>query len=253
MEAPPKLCAEALTVRYGARVALDGVSLSIAPREVTALIGPSGCGKSTFLRAFNRMNDGIAGFALSGRVLLDGGDVYARGVHPVALRRRVGMVFQRPQPFPKSVFDNVAYGPRAAGVRIEKVLRERVERALRRAALWDEVKDRLDEHATKLSGGQAQRLCIARALAVGPEVLLMDEPTGSLDPTATARIEALIGELRRELTIVFVTHSMPQAARVSQSAAFFLQGKLVEANASAELFTRPGERQTADYIAGRFG
>lgn len=253
VEDAPKLRTEALTARYEDRTALEEVTLSIAPRQVTALIGPSGCGKTTFLRALNRMNDGVAGFSRTGRVLLDNGDVYARDVDPVVLRRRVGMVFQRPQPFPKSVFENVAYGLRAAGMRTGAELSERVEQSLRRAALWDEVKDRLDELATKLSGGQAQRLCIARALAVGPEVLLMDEPSGSLDPIATARVEGLMSELRKELTIVIVTHSMQQAARVSQTTAFFYEGRLIEVGATKALFTRPRERKTEDYITGRFG
>jgi phosphate transport system ATP-binding protein len=233
--------------------ALQDIALDVFPREVLALIGPSGCGKSTFLRVLNRMNDTVPGARCAGKVLLDGTDVLTREYDVVTLRRRVGMVFQRPQPFPKSIFDNVAFGLRAHGMRDKREIDRRVESALQRAALWDEVKERLDGSALGLSGGQAQRLCIARALAVEPEVLLMDEPTSALDPIATARLEELIHELRRDLTIVIVTHSMQQAARVSQRTAFFYMGKLVEVGPTKQLFTRPKEARTEDYISGRFG
>ena len=237
----------------GENHALMGVSMDVHPSEVLALIGPSGCGKSTFLRVLNRMNDTVPGARVVGRVLLEGEDVLAKGYDVVTLRRRVGMVFQRPQPFPKSIFDNVAYGLRAHGLSDKTELARRVEQALVRAALWDEVKDRLDASALGLSGGQAQRLCIARALAVEPEVLLMDEPTSALDPIATARLEELIAELKSDLTIVIVTHSMQQAARVSQRTAFFYMGRLVEIGPTKQLFTRPKEARTEDYITGRFG
>ncbi len=233
--------------------ALQSIELDVRPREVLALIGPSGCGKSTFLRVLNRMNDTVPGARVVGRVLLEGENVLAKKYDVVTLRRRVGMVFQRPQPFPKSVFDNVAYGLRAHGLSDRAEVARRVEQALVRAALWDEVKDRLAGSALGLSGGQAQRLCIARALAVEPEVLLMDEPTSALDPIATARLEELIAELRRDLTIVIVTHSMHQAARVSQRTAFFYMGKLIEIGPTKQLFTRPKEPRTEDYISGRFG
>jgi phosphate transport system ATP-binding protein len=233
--------------------ALTAIDLDVHPEQVLALIGPSGCGKSTFLRVLNRMNDTVPGARVSGRVTLDGEDVLDRRFDVVTLRRRVGMVFQRPQAFPKSIFDNVAYGLRAHGLRDKHELARRVEEALGRAALWDEVKDRLHASALGLSGGQAQRLCIARALAVAPEVLLMDEPTSALDPIATARLEELIHELKRDLTIVIVTHSMQQAARVSQRTAFFYMGKLVEIGTTNQIFTRPRETRTEDYISGRFG
>jgi len=237
----------------GETQALEKVDLDIHPREVLALIGPSGCGKSTFLRVLNRMNDTIPGARVAGHVTLDGEEILGKHVDVVSLRRRVGMVFQRPQPFPKSIFDNVAFGLRAHGLDDKREIGRCVEEALGRAALWDEVKDRLESSALGLSGGQAQRLCIARALAVAPEVLLMDEPTSALDPIATARLEELIHELRSDLTIVIVTHSMHQAARVSQRTAFFYMGKLVEAGPTKKLFTRPSERRTEDYISGRFG
>jgi phosphate transport system ATP-binding protein len=233
--------------------ALAAIDLDVGEREVLALIGPSGCGKSTFLRVLNRMNDTVSGARVAGSVKLDGEEVLGPSYDVVALRRRVGMVFQRPQPFPKSIFDNVAYGLRAHGLTDKRELEWRVQQALVRAALWDEVKDRLDANGLGLSGGQAQRLCIARALAVEPEVLLMDEPTSALDPIATARLEELIAELRDELTIVIVTHSMQQAARVSQRTAFFYMGQLVEVGPTRELFTRPRETRTEDYISGRFG
>ncbi len=238
---------------YGNFQALKDISLDIRTRSVTALIGPSGCGKSTFLRSLNRMNDLVAGFRLTGQVLLDGTDIYADGMDVIDLRMRVGMVFQRPNPFPMSIFDNVAFGPRAHGVASGPRLQEIVERSLRAAALWEEVKDRLNKSALGLSGGQQQRLCIARALAVEPEVLLMDEPASALDPAATARVEDLIGQLQERYTIVVVTHSMQQAARVSQHTAFFLTGEMVEHGATRDIFTRPRDQRTEDYITGRFG
>jgi phosphate transport system ATP-binding protein len=248
-----KMRARALTVAYGEKVAIKDVSLDVHGKQVLALIGPSGCGKSTFLRSLNRMNDTVPGVSVTGHVELDGTQIYGAEVDPVLVRRRVGMVFQRSNPFPKSIFENVAYGLRIAGVRERGVLAERVERALRHAALWDEVKDRLDESGLGLSGGQQQRLCIARALAVEPEVLLMDEPASALDPIATAKIEDLVSELRDDLTIVIVTHNMQQAARVSQRTGFFYMGRLVEVADTTTIFTRPKERETEDYITGRFG
>jgi phosphate transport system ATP-binding protein len=248
-----KMRAKDLSVTYGENTAIDGVTIDVHENEVLALIGPSGCGKSTFLRALNRMNETIDGVTTTGRVELDGSDIYAPDVDPVLVRRRVGMVFQKSNPFPKSIFDNVAYGLRIAGVRDEKTVVQKVERALHQAALWDEVKDRLGESGLRLSGGQQQRLCIARALAVEPDVLLMDEPASALDPIATARIEDLVADLRRTLTIVIVTHNMQQAARVSQRTGFFYLGRLVEVSDTSTLFTRPKERETEDYITGRFG
>jgi phosphate transport system ATP-binding protein len=238
---------------YGDKQALFDIALTIPERSVMALIGPSGCGKSTFLRALNRMNDLIEGVRHTGEVLLDGEEIYGRPVNLVNLRRRVGMVFQKSNPFPKTVFENVVFGPRVAGVRNKSRLYEICERCLHDAALWDEVKDRLDDSAMNLSGGQAQRLCIARALATDPEVLLLDEPASALDPASTARIEDLIFELKRNYTIVIVTHNMQQAARVSDQTAFFFQGKLVEAGPTDQLYTRPHVKQTEDYITGRFG
>ncbi len=248
-----KMRTKDLTVRYGQKVAVKDVSLDVRTNEVLALIGPSGCGKSTFLRSLNRMNDTIASVHVTGQVELDGELIYGPNVDPVLVRRRVGMVFQRSNPFPKSIFENVAYGLRVAGVHARANLAERVERALRHAALWDEVKDRLHESGTGLSGGQQQRLCIARALAVEPEVLLMDEPASALDPIATAKVEDLVSELRETLTIVIVTHNMQQAARVSQRTGFFYLGRLVEVGDTTDIFTRPHERETEDYITGRFG
>jgi phosphate transport system ATP-binding protein len=242
-----------LSFWYGAKQTLFDVSLSISECSVMALIGPSGCGKSTFLRALNRMNDLIEGTHHTGEVALDEEDLYGRNVNLVELRRRVGMVFQKSNPFPKSVFENVVFGPRVAGVRNKARLYEICERCLRGAALWDEVKDRLDDSALNLSGGQAQRLCIARALATDPEVLLLDEPASALDPASTARIEDLIFELKRDYTIVIVTHNMQQAARVSDQTAFFFQGRLIEAGPTDQLYTRPLVKQTEDYITGRFG
>jgi len=248
-----KLEIRELSIYYGGVPALRDVSLTIPERSVTALIGPSGCGKSTFLRHLNRMNDLIESARHTGEVYLDGREIYHRDVDVVSLRRRIGMVFQKSNPFPKTVYDNIAYGPRVGGQSQPGRLDAVVERSLRRAALWDEVKDRLQASALELSGGQQQRLCIARALATDPEVLLMDEPASALDPKSTAHIEDLIFELKRDYTIVIVTHNMQQAARVSDQTAFFNQGRLVEAGTTEQLFTRPRLRQTEDYITGRFG
>jgi phosphate transport system ATP-binding protein len=249
----PKIWVEHLDFYYGQKQALSDVTLAIPPNCVTALIGPSGCGKSTFLRCLNRMNDLIDETRLKGQILLDGSSILGPRVDVVELRKRVGMVFQKSNPFPKSVFQNVAYGPRVAGIRGAAVLYEIVEKSLVRAALWDEVKDRLNDSALQLSGGQQQRLCIARALATNPDVLLMDEPASALDPASTSRIEDLIFELRDRYTIVIVTHNMQQAARVSDQTAFFYQGELIEAGSTNELFTNPTRKQTEDYITGRFG
>jgi phosphate transport system ATP-binding protein len=238
---------------YGPSQALFDVSLPMVKNAVTAFIGPSGCGKSTFLRCLNRMNDIIPGTRVEGDVLLDGEDIYGGGVDVVYLRRRVGMVFQKSNPFPKSIFENVAYGPKINRIVRRSRLSERVEKSLREAALWDEVKDRLDSPALGLSGGQQQRLCIARALAVEPEVLLMDEPASALDPIATQKVEELIYNLKASYTIVIVTHNMQQAARVSDSTAFFMMGRLVEYDRTDKIFTNPGEKITEDYITGRFG
>jgi phosphate transport system ATP-binding protein len=241
------------SVFYRSNQAVKKVNLDIPVGRVTAIIGPSGCGKSTFLRAINRMNDLVPGCRTEGKLLFAGQDVYASDVDAVTLRRRVGMVFQKPNPFPKSVFDNVAYGPCLHSNMDRATLGETVKRSLTDAALWDEVKDRLDQNAIGLSGGQQQRLCIARALAVDPEILLMDEPTSALDPRATLRIEDLIDELRGKYTIIIVTHNMQQAARVSDFTAFMYEGVLVEFGVTRELFTKPKEKQTEDYITGRFG
>lgn len=252
-ERAKKIDVQGVNFWYPSKQALYNISLSIPERSVTAFIGPSGCGKSTLLRMFNRMNDLIEGSRHSGQVLLDQRDIYRDSVNLVDLRRRVGMVFQQPNPFPKSIYENVVYGPRMAGLRNRARMDELVEKCLRQAALWDEVKDRLDASAMDLSGGQKQRLCIARALATDPEVLLMDEPASALDPKATARIEDLIFELKRDYTIVIVTHNMQQAARVSDQTAFFLEGRLVEVGPTDVLFTRPAQKETEDYITGRFG
>jgi len=242
-----------LSFWYGPTQALFDVSLEIPERSVAALIGPSGCGKSTFLRVLNRMNDLIEGTRHAGQVLLDGEDVLGPGVDLVELRRRVGMVFQKSNPFPKSIYENVVFGPRIAGLRDRARLMEICERCLKDAALWDEVKDRLHESALALSGGQQQRMCIARALATSPDVLLLDEPASALDPASTARIEDLIYELKQEYTIVIVTHNMQQAARVSDLTAFFFQGRLIEVGPTNQMYTTPRVKQTEDYITGRFG
>ena len=249
-----KIAARNVSVFYGDKRAIDDVSIDIAPEYVTAFIGPSGCGKSTFLRTLNRMNDTIAGARVEGQIMLDGEDIYTSGMDVVQLRARVGMVFQKPNPFPKSIFENVAYGPRIHGLAESRAdLDGIVERSLRRAGLWDEVKDRLSDSGTALSGGQQQRLCIARAIAVDPEVILMDEPCSALDPIATARIEELIDDLRGRYAIVIVTHSMQQAARVSQRTAFFHLGRMVEYGKTSDIFTNPREERTKDYITGRYG
>jgi len=248
-----KMNVERLNVYYGTFHAIKNASLRVPPNRVMALIGPSGCGKSTFIRALNRMHDLTPGAQVEGRVLLDHRDIYAPEVDPVTIRYRVGMVFQRPNPFPKSIFDNVVYGPRIHGQRNRRALMEICERSLRRAALWDEVKDRLDRSALALSGGQQQRLCIARCLAVDPEVILMDEPASALDPIATGKIEDLIEQLKKEYTVVIVTHSMQQAARISDNTAFFLLGELLETDTTATIFTKPKDKRTEDYITGRFG
>jgi phosphate transport system ATP-binding protein len=243
-----------LNAWFGALHVLRGIDLTIAPEAVTAIIGPSGCGKSTFIRCLNRMHEVVPGARAQGQILLNGEDLYGPGVDPVQIRRRIGMVFQKPNPFPTmSVFDNVAAGLRLDGIRNHTHLDEAVERALRHAALWDEVKDQLGKSGVSLSGGQQQRLCIARALAVRPEVLLMDEPCSALDPIATAKIEELIVELKKDLTIVIVTHNMQQAARVSETTAFFLLGEMVEFDKTPQIFTNPRDRRTEDYITGRFG
>lgn len=244
---------ENLNFFYGQRQALFDVSLMMPRGYVTSLIGPSGCGKSTFLRTLNRMNDIIDHTKVEGKVQVHGQDIYSDGVDVTELRKRIGMVFQKPNPFPKSVFENVAYGPRIHGEKSKAKLQEIVERSLKRAALWDEVKDRLNVSGVELSGGQQQRLCIARALAVDPEILLMDEPASALDPKSTIKIEDLIAELRGEYTIVIVTHNMQQAARVSDYTAFFYEGHLVEFGITDKLFTKPKLKQTEDYITGRFG
>jgi phosphate transport system ATP-binding protein len=248
-----KLSVHHLEFFYGALQALRDVNIEVEARRTTALIGPSGCGKSTFLRTLNRMNDEIPGTRVSGEVRLDGEDIYGPAVDLVDLRKRVGMVFQRPNPFPKSIFDNVAYGPRVHGQRNREQLEEVVERSLKRAALWDEVKDHLHKSAFELSGGQQQRLCIARSLAIEPEVILMDEPCSALDPNATFRIEELMKELQQIYTIVIVTHNMQQAARVSDRTGFFLKGELIEMDNTDKMFTQPVDRRTDDYIRGRFG
>jgi phosphate transport system ATP-binding protein len=249
-----KISARDVSIYYGAKKAIDQVSINIATEHVTAFIGPSGCGKSTFLRALNRMNDTIPSCRVEGNIELDGEDIYSSGMDVVQLRARVGMVFQKPNPFPKSIYENVAYGPRIHGLAAAKTDMDAiVEKSLRRAGLWDEVKDRLSDAGTALSGGQQQRLCIARAIAVSPEVILMDEPCSALDPIATARIEELIDELKGRYAIVIVTHSMQQAARVSQRTAFFHLGTMVEYGETSDIFTNPREERTKDYITGRYG
>lgn len=253
VDAPIKMRTVDLNVYYGAAHALKSINLQMPDRQVTALMGPSGCGKSTFLRALNRMHDLTPNARVTGSVLLDGDDVLAPGVDVVQLRQRVGMVFQRPNPFPQSIFENVAYGLRVQGGMTQPQIKERVERSLRGAALWDEVKDRLAYSALGLSGGQQQRLCIARALAVEPEIILMDEPCSALDPIATLKIEELIDQLKKQYSIVIVTHNLQQAARVSQYTGFFLTGDLIEFNVTQQIFSRPQDQRTEDFITGRFG
>lgn len=247
-----KISVENLNLHYGENHALKDVNMEIADHAITAFIGPSGCGKSTFLRCLNRMNDLVDGCRVEGKVILDGEDIYDKRVDTTLLRKKVGMVFQQPNPFPMSIYDNIAYGPRLHGIKNKKELDEIVERSLQGAAIFEEVKDRLHKSALGLSGGQ-QRLCIARALAVSPEVLLMDEPTSALDPISTLKIEELMETLKKKYTVVIVTHNMQQAARVSDDTAFFLVGEVIEKNATSEIFARPQDKRTEDYITGRFG
>ena len=249
----PILQVKDLDLWYGAHQALHSVSMDIPEKSITAFIGPSGCGKSTFLKTLNRMNDLVPGVKITGEVRYRGGDIYAPGTDVCRLRREIGMVFQKPNPFPMSIYDNIAYGPRTHGIRSKARLDELVERSLRGAAIWDEVKDRLKKNALGLSGGQQQRLCIARALAVEPAVLLMDEPTSALDPISTSRIEELTMELKERYTIVIATPNMRQAGRISDRTAFFLLGELVEYGATEQVFSAPAEKRTEDYITGRFG
>lgn len=248
-----KMQVEDLNFYYSDFMALKNINLSILEQNVTALIGPSGCGKSTFIRVLNRMNDLIPKTKVDGKVLLDNEDIYDKQVQVEELRKRVGMVFQKPNPFPKSIYDNVAYGPKKHGIKDKNQLDELVEESLKSAALWDEAKDRLKKSAWELSGGQQQRLCIARAIAMNPEVILMDEPTSALDPIATSKIEDLIEELKKKYTIVIVTHSMQQAARISDKTAFFLMGEMLEYNDTKTIFTSPYDKRTEDYVTGRFG
>lgn len=248
-----KIEANNVNFHYGSFHALKDINMKIEENEVVAFIGPSGCGKSTFLRLFNRMNDLIPETRLEGEINIDGKNIYDRSVNVDVLRRNVGMVFQRPNPFPKSIYENVAYGLRVNGVKDEKFIAERVEKTLRGAALWDEVKDKLKKSAYALSGGQQQRLCIARAMAIAPSVLLMDEPASALDPISTAKVEELIHEIKKEYTIVIVTHNMQQATRVSDKTAFFYLGKLIEYDATTKIFTNPAKEETQNYITGRFG
>lgn len=244
---------ERVSAWYGATQALRDVSLTIAEQHITAVIGPSGCGKSTFIRCLNRINDLVPGFRVSGALRFKGQDIYASGTDPIGIRLRIGMVFQKPNPFPKSIYDNIAYGPRLCGITERGRLDALVEESLKKAALWDEVKDKLRQMAWALSGGQQQRLCIARALAVEPEVLLLDEPTSALDPIATAKIEELLVNLKKSYTMVIVTHNMQQAARISDATAFFMLGEVVEFGATSGIFTNPREKLTEDYVTGRFG
>ena len=248
-----KISVENLNLHYGENHALKDVNMEIADHAITAFIGPSGCGKSTFLRCLNRMNDLVDGCRVEGKVILDGEDIYDKRVDTTLLRKKVGMVFQQPNPFPMSIYDTIAYGPRLHGIKNKKELDEIVERSLQGAAIFEEVKDRLHKSALGLSGGQQQRLCIARALAVSPEVLLMDEPTSALDPISTLKIEELMETLKKKYTVVIVTHNMQQAARVSDDTAFFLVGEVIEKNATSEIFARPQDKRTEDYITGRFG
>ncbi|HOJ37748.1 MAG TPA: phosphate ABC transporter ATP-binding protein PstB [Ignavibacteriales bacterium] len=248
-----KIVVENLNLFYGKKQALFDINITIPEKAVTALIGPSGCGKSTFLRCLNRMNDLIDGVNITGKVEIDGYNIYDKNIDTVALRKKVGMIFQKSNPFPKSIWENVAFGPKMNGIKDKKVLNEIVETSLKKAALWDEVKDSLNKSGLSLSGGQQQRLCIARALAVEPEILLMDEPASALDPIATAKIEDLIFELKENYTIVIVTHNMQQAARCSDYTAFFYMGNLVEYDTTDKIFTNPANKQTEDYVSGRFG
>ncbi len=253
-DAPVKVSSRQVNFYYGKTKALQEINLEIRQKRITALIGPSGCGKSTFLRTLNRMNDLVAGSRLEGQILLDGEDIYGKGVDPILLRRKVGMIFQKSNPFPKSIYENVAYGVKVNGyTRKKSELDDMVEKSLQDAALWEEVKDRLHRSALSLSGGQQQRLCIARSLAVKPDVLLMDEPASALDPISTAKIEELIFELKKRYTIIIVTHNMQQAARVSDFTAFFYMGKLIEFDVTSKMFTTPAKKETEDYITGRFG
>ncbi len=248
-----KIKTENMYLHYGSKMALNNVSISIPEKQVTALIGPSGCGKSTFLRSLNRMNDLISSVKIEGNIFVDGINIYDKNIDVVNLRKKVGMVFQKSNPFAKSIFDNVAYGPRINGINDKRELTEIVERSLQNAAIWDEVKDRLHDSALGLSGGQQQRLCIARTLAVDPEVILMDEPASALDPISTSKIEELIFQLKENYTIVIVTHNMQQASRISDNTAFFYIGELIEYNKTKKIYTNPDKKQTEDYISGRFG
>lgn len=248
-----KIHTENMTLHYGSKMALNNISISIPEKKVTAFIGPSGCGKSTFLRSLNRMNDLIDGVKIEGKILIDDINIYDKNIDVVTLRKKVGMVFQKSNPFAKSIYENVAYGPRINGVKDKKQLDEIVETALKNAAIWDEVKDRMGDSAMGLSGGQQQRLCIARTLAVNPEIVLMDEPASALDPLSTSKIEELIVQLKEKYTIVIVTHNMQQAARISDMTAFFYLGELIEFDKTKKIFTNPDKKQTEDYITGRFG
>ena len=248
-----KIQVEDLSLYYGEKKALNGISLQIPSNKVTALIGPSGCGKSTFLRCINRMNDLIPGVKITGEMLVEGVDIYDKDVDVVNIRKKIGMVFQKSNPFPKSVYENVAYGPKINGIKNKAQLDEIVEVSLRKAAIWEELKDRLTESALGLSGGQQQRLCIARTLAVGPDIILMDEPASALDPISTSKIEELVHELKEQYTIIIVTHNMQQAARTSDHTAFFYMGELIEMGKTKDIFTKPEKKQTEDYITGRFG
>ena len=253
MENNTKISVENLNLYYGTHQALKNINMNIEKGKITAFIGPSGCGKSTFLKTLNRMNDLVENVKIDGKVLLDGEDIYSPKVDTTLLRKKVGMVFQQPNPFPMSIYDNIAYGPRIHGIKSKTVLDEIVEKSLKGAAIFDEVKDRLKKSALGLSGGQQQRLCIARALAVKPEVLLMDEPTSALDPISTIKIEELMSELKKEYTVVTVTHNMQQAARISDYTSFFLVGEMVEMGTTDDIFSRPKDKRTEDYITGRFG
>jgi phosphate transport system ATP-binding protein len=248
-----KIQVEDLSLYYGEKKALNGISLQIPSNKVTALIGPSGCGKSTFLRCINRMNDLIPGVKITGEMLVEGVDIYDKDVDVVNIRKKIGMVFQKSNPFPKSVYENVAYGPKINGIKNKAQLDEIVEVSLRKAAIWEELKDRLTESALGLSGGQQQRLCIARTLAVSPDIILMDEPASALDPLSTSKIEELVHELKEQYTIIIVTHNMQQAARTSDHTAFFYMGELIEMGKTRDIFTKPEKKQTEDYITGRFG